>query len=341
MKQMSIQDIAHEAGVSVSTVSRVLNKSKPVSDTLRLRVEEVIEKYNYRPNEIARSLSIQETRLLAVITPHVSGNFHSELISQIEETASEHHYTVIIANIRGNYEEEVERILLLQDRRVDGLILQHENTVEEMEKLKEVIRVPLVMATVRVEGDPFPTVTVDDVQAAQDAVSHLIELGHTKIAGVFSHSYSSGELRKRGYLRALELAGIEPNPAWFFYGEVTAEASRRIMKEMLALQEQPTAIFFVGDEMAIGAMMYLKQEGYDIPGDYAICGFDDIELGQYVTPRLTTMRQPIDQIGRAATEELIRLIDEGTMEGPLILLPHCLVEGESAQAKPKKREVAL
>ena len=211
MDKIDIRFIASQAQVSPATVSRVLNKTKTVSPELRTRVLNTIEKYDYRPNQVARGLINHKTRLIGIVTPKVSNAFHAELISQIEAEADRAHYNVIISNILGNFENEKKTFRIMKDRQVDGIILLHENTPDEMRELEEIVDFPIVLASVRVKDSLLPTVAIDDERAAFEAARYLCQLGHVRIAGVFSDSYSTGTLRRKGFLEGLQSWGIDRN----------------------------------------------------------------------------------------------------------------------------------
>lgn len=218
----------------------------------------------------------------------------------------------------------------MHDRRVDGIILLHENTPEEMAELQRISDIPIVLASVRVEGSSLPNVSIDDERAAYEATRYLIQLRHMKIAGVFSDSYSAGNLRKKGFLDCLSAQNIAPFA--LFIGECTFHGGAVIAERILALQEKPTAVFFISDEMAIGAINYFQDHRVRVPEDISVFSFDDIELASYVRPRLSTVHQPVREIGQYATEMLLALIEKRPLYQPQQILPHHVIIRDSCAA---------
>ena len=172
--------IARKAGVSISTVSRVMNGSKPVSPELQKRVYDAVQQMNYKPNSIARSLILKKTNLIGVIVPDVSNSFHSQVLSGIEEYAAQADYGVIICNVYRNLKQQ-KYFNLMMERHVDGIIMLHENTPAELMEYKKMTTTPLLLASVPLEVEDIPFVGIDEVSAAYDAVIHLIEKGHKSI----------------------------------------------------------------------------------------------------------------------------------------------------------------
>ena len=334
MDKIDIRFIASQAQVSPATVSRVLNKTKAVSPELRTRVLNTIEKYDYRPNQVARGLINHKTRLIGIVTPKVSNAFHAELISQIEAEADRARYNVIISNILGNFENEKKTFRIMKDRQVDGIILLHENTPDEMRELEEIADFPIVLASVRVKDSLLPTVAIDDERAAFEAARYLCQLGHVRIAGVFSDSYSTGTLRRKGFLEGLQSWGIDRNSISLYTTECSFGGGIAVATEIKNQKNLPTAVFFASDEMAIGAINYFQDHGIRVPEDISVFSFDDIELSGFVRPRLSTIHQPIQDIGRKATDLLIKLIDEKPLAQREFLLPHQVIVRDSC-ANPR------
>lgn len=329
MTKIDIKFIANQAGVSPATVSRVLNGSKYVRPELAERVMAVVEKYQYSPNLTARSLVSHKSRLIGIVTPKVSTSFHAELISEIEKSTDGYGYDVIVSNISGCFAQEEKTFQMMRERQVDGVILLHENTAEEMTRLETMFPGPIVLASVRCETADEWSVTIDDYQAAHDATRAILDAGHRAVSGVFSDSYSGGTLRRAGFLAALQEAGLEPVSV--LHSDCTVVGGESAARTIFANDSapHPTAIFFVSDEMAIGALRALRELGRSLPDDVSVVGFDDIEMSGYVTPRLTTIHQPIAQIGQRATQLLMQLLNGETPELRQVVLPHSVVYRDS------------
>lgn len=322
--QIDIRFIAAKAGVSPATVSRVLNNTKPVSTMLQKRVMEQVDRYGYRPNLIARGLIINKSDLIGVVTPSVSGPFHAKLISGIESIADQNGYNVIVSNVSTEFEKEKACFEVLRERRVDGILLLHEGTAEQMEILQQIAKLPIVLGSANVEGCGLCSAGIDDERAAYDITAYLTRMGHRKIGGIFNNCYSLGVLRKAGFCNALRDSNLHPVDQWMRSGECTISEGESLAGEIFSGRETPTALFCVSDELAVGAVSFLMEHGYRVPRDVSVVGFDDIELANVFRPKLTTVHQPIEEIGRAAAEILIRLIE--TKEKPeSVILPYRVV----------------
>ena len=328
--QVDIKFIARKAGVSPATVSRVLNGTKPVSKALQARVLEEVERYGYRPNSLARGLIQGKSSLIGVIVPNVSDLFHAKVISGIEAGANEHGYNVILSNIYTDMERQKRAFAILRERRVDGIILLHENTPRQMEEILPLVEVPLVLASVNVPGSCLPTVGIDDERAAYDTVSYLIRLGHRRIGGIFvSDSYTLNDLRRRGYLRAMAEHGLPVEERYMVTAACTMEEGEAAAEQLFRETPPPTALFCVADELALGAANYLLDRGYRLPEDVSITGFDDINLASVLRPKLTTIHQPMEEIGRRAAGMLLSLMKGTPLEQTHVVLPHRLIVRES------------
>lgn len=324
MGSVDIRFIASKAGVSPATVSRVLNHSKPVGEETRRRVMKEVEKYGYRPNMLARGLIIRKSNLIGVVTPNVSSYFHARMIASVEEVAAQHGYNVIVTNVSTDYQRERESIRIFAERRVDGIILMHENSVAELHELIEIAGVPIVIASANVQDCPLPTVGIDDRCAAYDATSYLMRLGHRNIGAIFNDCYSLNVLRREGFFDALRQYGVTPNPQWIRVGECRIQAGRELASQIFSGSERPTALFCVSDEQAVGAVNVLMELGYRIPQDVSVIGVDDVELGTVLIPTLTTVRQPIEEIGAKACTILLEWLASGVVPQNVVF-PHMLI----------------
>lgn len=327
MATIDIKFIAAKAGVSPATVSRVLNRTKKVSPELEKRVLEVVERYQYLPNLNARSLVHRRTKLIGIVAPKVSGAFHAALITEIEKSVNQFGYDVIVSNISGDPAQELKSFQTMRERQVDGVILLHENTPAEMERIRKYFWAPIVLASVRTESDDDYSVTIDDETAARDAVQYLISLCHRRISGVFSESYSGGTLRRRGFQSALAEAGLSPELDLTV--DCTIDGGVDAADQVLRAGNTATAVFFMSDETAIGAIRRFKDAGVRIPEDLSIFSFDDIPYSDYVTPRLSTVRQPVAMIGKRAAEVLLKLVQNEKPAVKQVFIPHSVIIRDS------------
>ncbi len=327
-----LEDIAKKANVSVATVSRVVNKSKYVAPELVEKVNAVINEVGYSPNQIARSLVLKKTKLIGVIIPDISQRFYSILLSGIEEVTSRCDYNILICNIADNLEKEYKYLNMLNKMRADGIIIMHEKFSPEVEKLLESMNVPIVLSSVRSQHakNAF-SVNIDDFRASYEAVEYLTKLGHRKIAMIGGDlaDITTGQSRYSGYRQALQDNGIELNEEYFKIGNFRISDGYRAMNEILKARKPPTAVFVVSDEMAIGVIDCITDKGLSVPKDISVIGFDDIDLASLIKPKLTTVHQPIKEIGMKSAELLIKQFENETIEVREVVMSYSLVVRES------------
>ncbi|MCR4901558.1 MAG: LacI family transcriptional regulator [Butyrivibrio sp.] len=345
MAEITIKEVAQKCGVGVSTVSRALNNHSDINPETKARIMKVIEETGYIPNNSARNLKRTDSKTIAVLIKGITNPFFSPAIEVIEDETRRKKYTMVLRHV-GAYEDEVDVALELEkERRLRGIIFLGGGFRKSTEKLKS-LNVPVVFSTI---GAPlldneskavFSTVSVDDMLESKRMLEHVIGLGHRKIAIITegSEELSVGQLRLQGYIEALKAAKIKVdedlirfvNPNLEHY---SVENGYRTTKNLIATGKEFTALFCVSDMLAIGACRALTDAGYKIPKDVSVCGFDGLGLGQYVTPRLTTMRQPMMEISRQSIGTLFDIIDE-VSEHKHITLACELIQGESVW-KPK------
>lgn len=309
--RVTIREVARQAGVSVATVSRVLNGSGPVREETSARIREVAARLRYTPNESARSLIRSRTSTLGVLLPDIWGDFFSEMIRGIDQRARQAGYHLLVS---GSHDDlgEMEAALSLMRGRVDGMILMSPDITTQTLLAELPSDLPVVLINCAEAGPNVDTVNIDNVGGARAMVRHLIALGHRRIAiiGGAERNHDAAE-RLRGYREALAEAAIGPTPELEMVGDFTESSGYAAALALLAAHERPTAIFAANDSMAIGACGALRDEGVSVPRDIAICGFDDIPIARYITPSLTSVHVAIDELGRIATERLLHAIEHG------------------------------
>ncbi|MFC5468518.1 LacI family DNA-binding transcriptional regulator [Cohnella suwonensis] len=305
-----IKDVAKHAGVSVTTVSRVLNGEKYVKDDLKARVQKAIDDLGYSPSHIARSLVRKKTNLIGVIVPDVTSSFYSTILSTIEKTASLNDYNLLVCNIIEDTDKELKYLNVFKEMRVDGIIVMHEKINEEIRELISKLGIPIIFSSVKPADQPFISVIIDDYTAAYDATRHLIDLGHPRIGfiGGDMNDVTSGQNRYFGYIHALSDFGIEPIEDHVRFGDYKTRSGYETMKEILACPSRPTAVFAVSDDMAVGAMNCIHDHGLKVPDDISVIGFDGSQLTEQVRPRLTSMEQPILEMGKVTVDKLLEII---------------------------------
>lgn len=339
LQHPNLEDIARKAGVSRSTVSRVINNDPYVSSRTRERVQAVIDAEGYSPNPAARMLVTQRTHVIGVVIPHtIQVTFHDPyyfptMLQGVSETAHERDYATLLWWGQSRQDEErFSQRILQQNRLMDGLILAS-TTVDDALVAQLVEReTPFVMVERPAHfQDRISYVSVDNVQAAENAVAHLIGLGRRRIGTITGALNNMDGLdRLTGYRNALETAGLPYDPALVAEGQFTRPSGYAGAKQLL--RQNVDAIFAASDFTAMGAVQALQESGARIPDDVAIVGFDDLPGAVHVTPQLTTVRQPIHHKGMLATSILLDLI-EGKIKPPQqVLLPTQLVIRQSCGA---------
>lgn len=329
-RSVSIAQVAAHAGVSVATVSRVLNGHQAVREQTRKRVSESIQKMGYRVNQMARSLRTDESRLLLIMVPDIGNPFYAQIVQGINAVVQEQGYSVLLCETGGDANRERRYFDLLEARRADGAICLDPDTVQQALR-GDALRFPWV-ACCEFDGTAaVPYVGIDNRAAAHDAVSCLIGKGHKRIAFVNSDSrFMYARERLRGYVDALEQSGIAFQPELCVSVDgLDFAAGKRAVGSLVQGADRPTAIFTVSDTLAIGVLRGLHDAGLRVPDDVAVMGFDDIAQAQQTCPALSTVAQPMRTLGEQAAYLLLRQLDDPDAQPSGVLLPHRLVLRES------------
>ncbi|MFI6731358.1 LacI family DNA-binding transcriptional regulator [Nonomuraea sp. NPDC050451] len=332
-----IKDVAAQAGVSVATVSRVLNDNPSVTEETRSRVHDAMAALNYRPNAVARSLRTEATRTLGLIIGDILNPFFAELARAVEDEAREAGYTVIIGNADERADQQDHYVRTLLERRVDGLLICP--TAEVTPLVEEVSQGerPLVFLDRTLIGVEVPSVRADGSTAIAELVAHLRALGHRRIAFVSGPStLSTGRERAEAFLRAAAEHGLEVPPEYVRFGDFRAGSGRRITSELLDLPEPPQAIFLGDNLMALGALDEVSERGLEIPRDVALASFDDVPWFNHVHPRITAISQPTAELGRRAVRVILDALSGRAAES--VVLPAKLVARESCGETGTRKE---
>lgn len=309
--KITIKEIAKEAGVSIATVSMILNnKDKNITSATRMRVLDVVKKYNYVPNAMAGSLVTQRTHIVGLILPDITNPFFPGIARGAEDKANESGYSIIFCNTDDKLEVEEKYIETLTKKMADGIIIAHSSSSEKMSEILERCKVPIIL----IDRDFYSEnirgkVLVNNLEGAYKGVTYLINKGYKKIA------YLSGSLKTRtardrldGYKKALSDNSLEYDEKLIKYGEYRIDWGKNGINELLFENKNFDCIFCGNDLIAVGAIKELKKNGYNIPEDIGVMGFDDIYLAGLVEPSLTTVRQPNYQMGYQAMELLLKTL---------------------------------
>lgn len=311
-KISTLEDIARKVGVSPSTVSRVLNGSKRVADEKRALILAAIEEAGYQPNPVARGLVRGRSMTIGVLMQDISSPFFARMVSGIEKGLDQASYRPMFASTHwqaDNQEAEARSLQLLLERRVDGVIVLASSLSDEQIRAAAAQR-PLVLVARSLPGFEAQCVYIDNEEGAYRATRYLIGLGHTRIAHLAgTPGHPDATARLAGYRRALEEAGLGFNPNLIVAGDFVEQSGLSTVEQLLARGEPFSAIFAANDQMAYGAMLGLFNHGYRIPADVSLVGFDDQFLSAYTLPPLTTVRQPSEEMGRAAAAGLLRMLN--------------------------------
>lgn len=305
---VTIRDVARRAGVSISTVSRVLNDTCPVQEDKRRRVREAVKILGYAPNPVARSLLRKETGGLGVLLPYVSGEFFSELLYGIDRTTRQLGFFLMISTSHGS-PEELRAALRGMRRRVDGLLIMAPEG--EGAVLGDLLpdETPVVLINTPATGTAYDALSFDNYRGGFLATAHLLEQGHRRIAMLKGPAWAhDARERLRGYREALVASGLAPSPEYELAGDYSPEAGHAAAEQVLALQPRPTAVFAANDQSALAMIAALRNAGVAVPGDLSLVGFDDIPSARFASPSLTTVRVPIRELGVAAVQRLVVLL---------------------------------
>jgi len=321
-KLATIEDVAAIAGVSIATVSRAINEPTKVADETRRRVNEAIARTGYTTNAMARSLRMRRSNMILILAPDVGDPNFSNILVGLETEASKRGYGVLIGNTQNDAEREADYLRFISSNQADGMILLTGHLPYGHAQPGQETRLPpMVAVNEPVPDSDIPFVGVDNFEGSRLAAEHLISQGHRRIAFIGrSSSRAVNQLRERGYRAALEAAGIAIDPLLILDGDGTTESGRQATEHMFVRDVLPTAFLCINDATALGVIIALNARRYDLPRQFSVMGFDDISFASFVTPSLTTMKQPRLRIGEAAMDMLLGLLEGNRPDRNSVLL---------------------
>jgi LacI family transcriptional regulator len=338
-RRISIKDIARKAGVSHSTVSRALRDNPLISQEVREQIKQIAREMNYVPNAVAQSLLSSRTNTIGVVVTSIADPFFAEVVEGIEKVARTAGLSVLLTNSHRNCEQEIAAINSFHQRRVDGILVADSRINKHHIKQLAQIAVPTVFLNNQTEDQPesFHSVAIDDYLGARLAVEHLISLGHTSIGyiGVGDGS-KSNQQRLEGYRIALSKAGLLQTNNWVVSSDKDREkindvtVGQQMLPKLLAAGV--TGIFCYNDMVAVGALLACQELNISVPQDLSLVGFDGIALSRYVTPPLTTVCQPMLELGSYAMQMLLDLLQDKSVENR-VLSPFLVKRGSSAASR--------
>ncbi len=331
----TIKDVALKVGVAPSTVSRALSNAANVKAETRHRILQAARELNYQPNALARSLRSRQSKTFGVMVPDITNPFFAELVKGIEASARQNGYNVILCNSENDRQRELAYLSLMREKQVDGLIFTTAGDLAgEVNTFREDSQTPVVLLDREVDGLEADTVISDGFQGAVEAVRYLLSQGHTELGCLRGPSdLTTSNHRYLGFVRTLTDAGRPVKPEWVVPCDFTLESGYEAGKKIAQLANRPTAVFAVNDLAAIGLIQSLEEAGIKVPDDISVVGFDDVPLSRLVRPRLTTVAQPIGEMGATAVKLLLQIIKRRRKQVKKVVLNTRLVIRESVRPR--------
>lgn len=327
----TIKDVAARAGISYTTVSHVVNGTRPVSDQVRRKVEAAIAELGYVPSGVARSLRARATGTLGLLVPNASNPYFAELARGIEDHAERNGYSVILCNSDDDIDKQLRYLRVLLERRIDGLIVATVASDAAFAQALANLQVPLVLVDRSLEGVNADQLRVDHEQGAYLATRHLLELGHRRIVCIGGPASTQvAQLRAAGYHRALDEAGVVAQAV--VDCPFTSPAGHAAARVLLAVEPRPTAIFAGNDMIALGVLRAAAEHQLQVPRQLSVVGFDDIEVSRYLHPALTTVGQCIGALGEQVAARLLERIRTPDLAVTQRLIEPILLLRESSAA---------
>ena len=315
-------------------MSRALSGSALVNPETAERIRRIAEQSGFRASAVARSMATGRTSTIGVVVTSIADPFVAEVVSGIDDEANAHDYSVFLANCNADPDRELKVVHSFEDHRVDGIVVTASRVGALYGSLLERMKIPIVLLNNQHPSQFAHSILIDNFEGSRAIVSHLIGLGHRRIAYIGDRfGYSSDAERYSGYRSALDEADIPFRPELVAHGDGKAEGGTHAVKELLAAREIPTAVFCYNDMTAIGALKEIHRRGLSVPADVSLAGFDDLPLATYLDPPLTTVRQPKSEMGRMAMRVLLKLMAGSEAEQNVRVAGELMVRESTASLK--------
>ncbi|PNH87724.1 LacI family transcriptional regulator [Vibrio diazotrophicus] len=329
----TIKDVARLAGVSTTTVSHVINKTRFVAEATQEKVLEAVKELNYAPSAVARSLKCNTTRTIGMLVTQSTNLFFSEVIDGVESYCYRQGYTLILCNTGGIYEKQRDYIRMLAEKRVDGILVMCSDLTQELsEMLESHADIPKVIMDWGPEASKADKIIDNSELGGYLATKYLIDRGHKDIACLSGHlNKLACQERIAGFRRAMVEANLEVNDNWILEGNFECDTAVLAADKIIAMDKMPTAVFCFNDTMALGLMSRLQQKGVRVPDDISVIGYDNIELAEYFSPPLTTIHQPKRRVGKNAFEILLERIKDKEHERRIFEMHPEIVERDTVK----------
>lgn len=329
----SIKDVAREAGVSIATVSRVLNDIDVVNEDTKKKVLEAISKLGYRPNIVARSLKTQKTKTVGILVPDISSGFYPEIVRGAEDVANIYDYNVILCNSDFDSEKEKEYLRVLKEKMVDGVIYMSSSLQEETLDIINELDLTTVLVETKDKEESLPSVTIDNVKASKEATKYLLNKGLSKIAfaGTKKDSMNAWGDRYIGYEEALKEKGFNVDESLVYSGALKVKSGYEAIEYFENSNKEYDAIICASDEIAMGVINALRDKGKKVPEDVSVIGFNDNFMSSVFYPKITTIKQPSYDMGSVAMRMLIKMLNKRELDESQFVLDYTLIERESCR----------
>lgn len=329
----TIKDVAQQANVSIATVSRILNNQTGYSEATKQKVLKVIEDLGFHPNAIARGLVNKKTKTIGVLLPDVTSSFSAKLLNGIEESAHQNDYSMVVCNTDLNGKRTLDYIKVLGEKKVDGIVFTSEILKQEYYDALKALGIPVILVSTMSYRFPLPYVKVDDRQAAYHATTYLINNGHQQIAMISGdqNDEAAGVPRVEGFKQALQDHGLALNEKLIVYGDFGFSSGKDAMKQLIPYVDEYTAIFAASDDMAVGALSVAYDHEIKVPDDLSIIGYDNTNIAEMAIPPLTTVAQPLKEMGKVAISKLIKMIETNENVSSSIMA-HQIIERKTVKA---------
>lgn len=329
----TIKDVARIAGVSTTTVSHVINKTRFVAEATQERVNKAVEELNYAPSAVARSLKCNTTRTIGMLVTQSTNPFFAEVVDGVESYCYRQGYTLILCNTGGIYEKQRDYIRMLAEKRVDGILVMCSDLTEELRRMLDShADIPKVIMDWGPESSHADKIIDNSEEGGYLATKYLIDHGHTNIACLSGHLDKLACIERiAGYKRALTEADINFNGDLVIEGNFECDMAVVAADKIIAMEQRPTAVFCFNDTMALGLLSRLQEKGIRVPEDVSVIGYDNIEMSGYFSPPLTTVHQPKRRVGKTAFEILLERIKDKEHDKRVFEMHPEIVERQSVK----------
>lgn len=329
---VSIKDVAREAGVSIATVSRVINKVNVVAESTQIKVNEAIERLGYSPNIVAQSLKTQRSRSIGILIPDISSQVYPEIVRGAEDVAQMYDYSIILCNSDFDSEKEKKYLKVMKEKMVDGLLYMSSSLDPETLDYIKSLNLKTILVETRDDEKALPSVTIDNKKGAYEAVKYLIEKGNKKIAYIGLKKEKRNALAKRydGYVQALKEAGMEIDENIHYYGDTKPQTGYKGINAILS-KTKVDAVFCATDDIAMGVINGIRDNGLRCPEDIDVMGFNDVAEAAIFYPKISTVSQPLYDMGSVSMRMLVKILKNEPLDQTNYVLPHQLIERDSVK----------